>query len=167
MKTEMEGEWKAQMSYKLGKNNQQMLNLRARSWQELKDMLAEVEEDHEFVQKAASAFDGEIGTQVPLADVRAVPPPVAQMQAVATVNTQQGEEVGPLTVSSVDVKQGTGATGKPYTKYNVILGGGAVKASTFDGLLFQVAQQLMGKMAMVRVQKGKFGYDLINIRPAA
>lgn len=171
MKTESDGEWLWQLSIKLGRNNQQMLNIRAKSWEEFKNALAQIQEEPETVQEAASAFDTETATQLPLADVRAVPPPVAQTAPVATVNTQQGEEIGPITVTSYSPESGVSGPkskrpGTPYTRHNVIFGNGAIKASTFDSLVAQVAQSLLGKPAFVRVNKTQYGYDLLNVRPA-
>lgn len=67
-------------------------------------------------------------------------------------------------VEKVDIQSGVGKTGKPYTKFVVFVGG--AKTGTFDGLLGKVAQTLVGKEAFFVAEKGAYGYDLKNIRPA-
>jgi len=171
---EPEGAWNWQLSLKLGRNGQQMLNIRAENWDSFKEALGKLVEDANDeegsrVLEAVGAFEPEPPSAPAIADVRALPPALAQMAATPAAppaGASTGQQIGPLQVAGYAAQQGTGKNGRPYTRHIVSFAGG-IKASTFDSLLADIAQKLIGQMAFATVEKSRFGYELHGLRPAA
>jgi hypothetical protein len=169
---EPDGSWNWQLSLKLGRNNQQMLNVRAENWEKFKEALTYLtadagDGDGSFILGAVGAFDSPDQATLPLADVRALPPALAQMAATpAPAAGTAGQNIGPLQVLNYSAQNGVGKSGRPYTRHVVTFQGG-IKASTFDSLLADIAQKLIGQMAMATFVKSRFGYELHALRPAA
>lgn len=171
--------WKVQISWKIG--SPPMINVRGETWDETKGIIEEMRDDMDVLRGAIELFDDGNGKEYPIADVRAVPPSVAQPapapRPVASVKSDVGVEIGPILIGKIEEQSGVGkpkidpATGieKPgraYTRYVVTFGSG-VRASTFDSLISEAAKQLLGQPCYARIAKTKFGNDLLNIRSAA
>jgi hypothetical protein len=151
-------DWHFQLSWKLGPH---MLNVRADNMEQFREYLKALVEAPEMIVSALSTFDFQ--------EPKPTPAPVQQpLPAPAPAPAPKGDEVevGPLTITKVEHQEGISAKGRPYTRHTIHLSSG-VKASTFDALVADVAQNLLGKPAYARVEKSKFGYELLNVRPAA
>ena len=157
----MSENYKFQASFKFGSGGH-LLNVRADDIAELAQALRDLTSNAPEILAASGAF-------VPSAP----PAPDKGAPLNATLGTPYTPPVAPSSappaemqgmVEKVEVVQGTGKTGKPYTKFVVHVGG--AKCGTFDGLLGKVSQSLVGKNAYFVAEKGAYGYDLKNIRPA-
>lgn len=167
-----------QFSDKFGPSNAAMLNIRADSAEEFAVMLADdLPKLRDALRNAASILADIPVPAVGIGDVRAVPPPVyapapasvptPAVITAAPVPPPKGQEIGPVVIEKIEVTRGTSKTGKPYVRHVVHFQGG-IKASTFDTLLADVANQLVSRPAFAMVEKTeKFGYELIGLRPAA
>jgi hypothetical protein len=158
-------EWIVQLSWKLG---QHMLNLRGHSIEGFEEDLDKLMARSEKIGMALSFIEFEPPAQTYTQPPQQFQPPLAQAAP------KPGEqEIGPIVVTSIEEKQGVSGPqsknpGRPFTKYVVVFGGGAIKAATFDTLIVGAAKNLLGAQAYARVvDKGKWGYDLVNVRPAA
>ena len=162
--------WKWQLSLKLG---QHMLNVRADTFEEFRTSLGQMTDSPEMIVAALGSIEFEPPAPVYAAPAQPFQPPLAQTAPSASSGPQKGQEVGPITVTSIEEKQGISGPqsktpGRPFTKYEVTFGNGALKASTFDTLVSGAAKNLIGKSVYARVEtKGKWGNDLLNVRPAA
>ena len=152
--------WKIQLSWKLGPH---MLNVRGVDYDEFKALLLDLTSNPEMIIAALSTFDFEPpAPAVPAPQVITAPAPTAK----AAKDPNAGIEVGPVTVMGIDRKDGIGKTGKPFVRFTVSFSSG-MKASTFDTLVSDAAGTLLGKASYARVEKTQYGYDLLNVRPAA
>jgi hypothetical protein len=153
-------DWRFQLSWKLG---QHMLNVRAVSFEEFRDYLKALTEAPEMIASALSTFDFE--PPAPVVPIQQALPAPAPKAAAG------GQEIGPVKVTGYADKPGVSGPesknpGKAYVRHQVTLEGG-IEASTFDGLVANVAQTLLGKLCYARLeQRGKY-YNLVGIRPAA
>ena len=148
-------EWKIQYSWKLRND---MLNLRANSVAEFREALKELSESPEMIIIAGTMFQLEEPAPTPTQQTLQPVVPIQPAAQPAPVAPKGDEvEVGPITVTKPSTTRTASAPkGRPYTRHTVTFSSG-VKASTFDALVADVAQNLLGKPAYARVEKSKFG----------
>jgi len=153
--------WTFQYSWKLKGD---MLNVRARSFEEFRQALKDITESPEMIITAMSTFQFEEPPPMAAPVQQALPAPAPKAQ-------NGGSEIGPVKVTGYADKPGVSGPqsknpGRAFVRHVVTLEGG-IEASTFDSLVASVAQTLLGKPCYARIeQQGKY-YNLLNIRPAA
>ena len=157
--------WKIQLSLKIG---QHMLNVRAGTWDEFQTLM-------ETTNKNATGIMDVIGTFSPAPTLEETFPAIAQ---AATQVQAPGGNPGELQgiVEKVDLVNGVSgpkskSPGKPYKKYTVTISGltGSTfskKMGTFDALVGQAAEGLLGKPVFYVAVMSPYGLDLKGLRPA-
>lgn len=161
--------WKYQLSLKLGRNSQDMLNIRANDMTELVDACRNVASNAPEILAAGAAFGPVTGPPAPIPaatlpqEPRTAPAPAPYTPPPA--QPSQGQEIGPVTYERVETTNGV-KDGRSWTRYAVSFSNG-VKASTFDGLTGALAQKLLGRPVFADLEKRGQYYNLLNLRPAA